>query len=133
MRLHLPWLVVVLILPGCSGLQAKNRMEQYDRVARSYEKALMWSEFEVAYSATKAARTSPRLPDASQYTDIKITSYDPASPQASKDSMTINRIARVRYVHLSRMAELSLVTEEEWKYSDEDGRWYLMSGFPKFK
>ena len=133
MRPHVVFIGVFMFLSGCAGLQEKNRMEQYDRITRSYEKALTWSEFEAAYSATRAAQTSQRLPDAANYTDIKITSYDPANPQVSKDGMTITRLARVRYVHLSRMAELSMVTEEEWKYAEETGRWHLENGFPKFK
>jgi hypothetical protein len=108
-------------------------MDQYEKIALGYERAMTWSDFALAYSATKAAQASQLLPDASGYADIKVTSYEPATPQLSQEGMTIKRVARIQYVHTTRMAELSLVTEEEWRYSDEAGRWFLYSGFPKFK
>jgi hypothetical protein len=121
-----------LVLAGCTSLSANSRLEQYDRLTRSYEQAMTWSNFEVAYAATQAAQESA-LPDAARYADIKITSYEPASPQVSQDGKIIKRAARIHYVHTSRMTELSLVTQEEWRYSDESDRWFLYSGFPQFK
>jgi hypothetical protein len=50
-----------------------------------------------------------------------------------QDGKSVKRVARIRYVHTSRMVERSLTMEEEWQYSDEAGRWFLHSGFPQFK
>ena len=50
-----------------------------------------------------------------------------------QNGKSIKRVARIRYVHTSRMAERSLTMEEEWKYSDEAKRWFLQSGFPQFR
>jgi hypothetical protein len=122
----------VVVLTGCASLESRSRLEQFDQLTRGYAKALAWSEFEVAYSATKASLETP-LPDATALKDIKITAYEPAVPLVEQEGKTIKRIAHIRYVHTSRMAELSLSTNEEWKYSDEAGRWFLYSGFPQFK
>ena len=107
-------------------------MEQIDNLAWGYAKALTWSNFDVAYSATRAAQVTP-LPDAAVLKDIKITSYEPAAPLVEPNGKTIKRVARIRYVHTARMAERSLTMDEEWQYSDEAGRWFLQSGFPQFK
>jgi len=125
-------LLGMVVLTGCATLESKSRMEQFDQLTRGYAKALSWSEFEVAYTATKAALESP-LPDAAALKHIKITTYEPAVPLVEQDGKTIKRVAHIRYVHTSRMAERSLTTNEEWKYSDEAGRWFLLSGFPQFK
>jgi hypothetical protein len=124
---------LLLALAGCASLSAKTRMDQFDKISLGYERAMAWSDFTLAYSATKAAQESQLLPDANNYAGIKVTSYDPATPQVSQEGMTIKRIARISYVHTNRMTELNLVTEEEWRYSDEAGRWFLYSGFPKFQ
>ena len=125
-------LLGLAVLAGCATLESKSRMEQLDSLTRRYAKALEWSDFAVAYTATKAALEEP-LPDATALKDIKITAYEPAAPLVEQDGKTIRRVVRIRYVHTSRMAERSLTTEEEWKYSDEAGRWFLQSGFPQFK
>jgi hypothetical protein len=125
-------LLGLVALGGCAALESKSRMEQLDNLTRGYAKALAWSDFQVAYSATRAAQEAP-LPDAAALRDIKITSYEPAAPLVEQNGKIIKRIARIRYVHTSRMVEHSLTTDEEWKYSDEAGRWFLQSGFPQFK
>jgi len=125
-------LLGMVVLAGCAALESKSRMEQLDSLTRGYAKALAWSDFEVAYTATKAAQQAP-LPDAAALKDIKITSYEPAAPLVEQDGKTVKRVARIRYVHTSRMTERSLTTEEEWKYSDEAERWFLQSGFPQFR
>lgn len=125
-------LLGVVVLAGCATLESKSRREQLDNLTRGYAKALEWSKFDVAYTATKAAQETP-LPDAAALKDIKITSYEPAAPLVEQDGKIIKRIARIRYVHTSRMVERSLTMEEEWKYSDEAKRWFLHSGFPQFK
>jgi hypothetical protein len=42
------------------------------------------------------------------------------------------RQVQIRYIHTSRMSERILNLQEVWTYSDEDGRWYLQSGWPTF-
>ena len=125
-------LLGLVVLAGCAGLESKSRLEQLDNLTRGYAKALAWSDFQVAYTATKAAQEAP-LPDAAALKDIKITSYEPAAPLVEQDGKIIKRVVRIRYVHTSRMAERSLTTDEEWRYSDEAGRWFLQSGFPQFR
>lgn len=125
-------LLGMVLLAGCAALESKSRLEQLDNMMRGYAKALAWSDFEVAYTATRSARESP-LPYAAALRDIKITSYEPASPLAAPDGKTVRRVARIRYVYTARMEERSLMAEEEWKYSDEAGRWFLQSGFPQFR
>jgi len=125
-------LLGLVVLAGCASLESKSRMEQLDNLMHGYAKALAWSDFTVAYTATRAAQKVP-LPDAAALKDIKITAYEPAAPLVEQDGKTIKRVARIRYVHTSRMAERSLTTNEEWQYSDEAGRWFLQSGFPQFK
>jgi hypothetical protein len=129
---HRILLLGMVVLAGCAAMESRSRMEQLDSLLRGYAKALTWSDFEVAYTATQAAQVAP-LPDAALLKDIKITAYEPATPLVEKEGKTIRRVARIRYVHTSRMAERSLTTNEEWKYSDEAGRWFLSSGFPQFK
>jgi len=122
----------MVVFAGCATLESQTRLEQFDKLTRGYAKALAWSDFAVAYTATRAAQVAP-LPDADALKDIKITAYEPVAPLVEEDGKTIKRVARIRYVHISRMAERSLTMEEEWKYSDEAKRWFLQSGFPQFR
>ena len=129
---HWLLLIVLSVLGGCAALESKSRMEQLDNLTRGYAKALAWSDFATAYSATQAALKSP-LPETDTLKGIKITAYEPAASLVAQDGQTIRRVAQIRYVHTSRMAERSLSVDEEWVYSEEAGRWFLVSGFPQFR
>lgn len=125
-------LLGLVFLTGCAALESRSRMEQLDTLTRRYAKALEWSEFAMAYTATKTSLETS-LPDADALKHIKVTSYDPVASLLEQDGKTIKRTVRIRYVHTSRMSERSITAEEVWKYSDESGRWFLQSGFPQFQ
>jgi len=129
---HRLLLLGLLVFSGCAALESKSRMEQLDTLTRRYGKALAWSDFGLAFTATKASQEIS-LPEAAFLKDIKITAYEPTDSLVEQDGKVIRRTVRIRFVHTSRMAEHSMTTDEVWKYSDEDGRWYLQSGFPKFR
>jgi hypothetical protein len=125
-------LLIPLLLTGCAYFSAQSRMQQFDDLARAYAKAMAWSNFETAYSATQSAAKAPPA-DAAVFQNIKVTSYDLAAQKVAPDSRTVRRVVQIRYVHTSHMVERSLTVEEEWKYSDESKRWVLESGFPQFR
>src|SRR3970040_296902 len=114
---HWLLLLFMVVLAGCAAMESRSRMEQLDSLLRGYAKALTWSDFEVAYTATQAAQVAP-LPDAALLKEIKITAYEPATPLVEQDGKTIRRVARIRYVHTSRMAERRLTKKERWKCSE---------------
>ncbi len=125
-------LLLTLLLTGCAYFGAQSRLQQFDDLTRAYAKAMMWSNFEMAYSATPTTVKVPPA-DAALFQHIKVTSYEPASQQVAPDSMTVKRVVQIRYVHTSRMVEHSLTVEEAWVYSEEEKRWVLQSGFPQFR
>jgi len=124
-------LLGIALLTGCAYVGAQSRMQQFDDFARAYAKALMWSNFEMAYSATPSTgKASPA--EVAVFKNIKVTTYDLASQKAAPDGMSVRRVVQIRYVHTSRMVEHSLTVEEAWAYSGEEKRWVLQSGFPQF-
>src|SRR4030067_370127 len=97
---HRLLLLFVVSLAGGAARESRSRMEQLDSLLRGYAKALTWSDFEVAYTATQAAQVAP-LPDAALLKEIKITAYEPATPLVEHEGETIQRVASIRYRHTS--------------------------------
>lgn len=121
-----------LLLSSCAYLETNSRLQQLEDLQRGYARAITWSDLLSAYSATREARTSPSK-ETNEWQDIKVTAYEPAGQKAENDGKTIRRLVQIRYVHTTRMVERKLTVEEEWKYSDDDKRWILESGFPQFR
>lgn len=126
------FLVSTVLLSGCAYFGTQSRMQQFDNYARAYAKAMMWSNFETAYSATQAPGRISEA-EATTFQNIKVTAYDLTSQSAASDGMSVTRTARIRYIHTSRMVEQSLTVEEKWAYTEAEKRWVLQSGFPRFQ
>src|SRR4030067_806303 len=90
---HRLLLLFVVSLAGGAARESRSRMEQLDSLLRGYAKALTWSDFEVAYTATQAAQVAP-LPDAALLKEIKITAYEPATPLVEQDGKSMRRAAQ---------------------------------------
>jgi len=128
------WMLAIsfIFLAGCTSLGADYRRSQLDDLTWAYTRAVEWSDFGTAHSATKTDPGASAF-DPSAYKDIKVTSYDLMGARSLDNGKSVQRSVRISYVRLSDMAERKLNVEEEWVYSDAEKRWYLRSGFPVFK
>jgi hypothetical protein len=127
-----PLLVILLLaVAGCAAIANDSRETKFDATLRLYTRTIEWSNFEGLGMFIKVDQDNP-APDPGRYKDIKITGYQPGRGQGSADGKTFTRAARIHYVLTSRMSEKQLNLVEVWVYSDEDGRWYLKSGLPRF-
>ena len=131
MRIGMIGVVVVLLLTGCTSVSESSREAKFDSTQRLYARTLEWSNFENLTIFHKTTADNPP-PDPGQYKDIKITGYQPGRILPSADGKTVTRNAQIRYVLLARMSEKVLNVQEVWVYAEEEGRWYLQSGLPRF-
>ena len=123
--------VVVALLAGCATVSDSARETKFDSTQRLYARTLEWSNFENLAIFHKTTADDPP-PNPEQYKDIKITSYQPGRIIPSADGKTVMRSAQIRYVLLARMSEKVLNVQEVWVYVEDEARWYLKSGLPRF-
>src|SRR5512139_2523824 len=96
-------LAVLATLTGCASIESDRRQNYFDLVTRAYERALDWSDYESAYSATKQAEGAPKV-DLEALKAFKITSYRAAVVRVSEDGGRVIRRANISYVRLARMS-----------------------------
>lgn len=127
------WIIglVVALLAGCASLAGKSRETGFNETALLYAKTIEWSQFDNLGAFVKFTPDNPR-PDPKRYQGIKVTDYQPGPGQGLADYKTVVRRAQIHYIESSRMSAQVLTVEEVWTYSEEDGRWLLSSGWPKF-
>ncbi|HKK07153.1 MAG: hypothetical protein P8009_04670 [Gammaproteobacteria bacterium] len=118
----------VLLLAGCSV--TPDRQTQLDDTLRAYERAVRWGEFP---AAAAFARPQARPKDFTRFAHIKITAYDVAGLQLSKDGEHLTQIVKISYYDTDYMVEKSVVDRQEWEYDAKEAHWYITSGLPKFK
>jgi hypothetical protein len=123
--------LVAASLAGCASWQMQDRVSDLNNLTRAYSGAMEWSNFATAYTATKAFESAPQF-DVGRFKDIKVTSYKPVTTHIAPDGKSMTRAVQISYVRITDMAVRTLTVQEEWKYSDPDKRWFLVSGFPQF-
>jgi hypothetical protein len=130
MRMRSLWLVLPLLLSAACA--STKRMDQFNMLALSYERAIRWSEFGSALALAQpedAAR-----PDAKSLQNIRILSYEKVSgPAMNEEGTEIQQLVEIRYTDVNKMNERSVADLQKWKYSEKDGRWILHSPFPTFR
>lgn len=117
------------LLAGCSVWTEKARAIKLEDLMNGYTQTMEWSDFSRALLYRKITTARP---DLAAYQNIKISDYRPAGMVKSEDGKTVKRLVQVRYILLSRMAERDLTTQEVWAYSEEEGRWVIISDLPAF-
>lgn len=119
------------LLAGCSVWTEKARAIKLEDLMNGYTQTMEWSDFSRALHYRKITTDRPP-PDITPYQNIKISDYRPVGMIKSEDGKTVTRLVHVRYILLSRMAERDLTSQEVWTYSEEEGRWVIISDLPAF-
>ena len=127
------WIIglTVALLAGCATFGEKSREMKFNDTARLYSKTIEWSGFDRLGNFVKFTAENPP-PDPQRFQDIKVTGYQPSHGVGTGEGKTVVRQVQIRYIHTSRMSERTLNLQEVWTYSEEDGRWFLQSGWPIF-
>jgi hypothetical protein len=119
-----------VVVVGCAGMAEQRRQDRFEKTARAYERAIRWSDFETAYALTKPDPSRP--PDFERMKRFQVTSYETLGALPSAGYREIRLTAAIEYVHTGSMRVRKLVDQQVWSFSEDDGRWQLVSGLPAF-
>ena len=124
-------LLLVLLLAACAATGGE-RVEQLDRTLWLYERAVRWSEFELAYSMHKQDAEVPSVPPAG-LENIEVTGYVASNRVVNDDRTRATQVVQIRYVNREHMRERTIVDRQEWEYDSERKQWLLVSPPPELR
>jgi hypothetical protein len=108
-------------------------MDRFEQVARAYELAIRWSEFERA-SAFLKDQENPALPAQIEHLNqYQVTSYKVKQFTPSEDKSQVIVFADVQYYKKSGLVVKNFSHRQLWKYDPEKENWFLTSGLPELK
>jgi len=123
----------VFFIVGCTGLQEKCRLAQFEDVSSAYEHAIRWGDCDVAKSLRKKRGTDHEAGHVDKVDKIRVTSYELLSINLSEDQLRVHQAVKIRYFNTDQMIEKTLIDEQLWEYDDTEKAWYLQSGLPDFR
>jgi hypothetical protein len=121
-------LLTAALLSACASTSSL-RSSRLELAVNSFEKAMRWSDF-----ASAASHLDPRgpLPDLAVYQRIKVVSYETRSLELLNDTTEARIVSDIRYVQIDRMREKQLLSNQHWRYDEQESRWRLVNGLPAF-
>ena len=119
------------VLVGCASVGEINVKDKFEKTTRAYRQALQWGEWTSAKKYLQPGDETGKNMTLAELKQIKVTSYEVNDVVASEDNLQARQSVEIRYYHVSRMVEKTLVDNQVWTYQEETG-WRLTSGLPKF-
>ncbi len=127
------FLVGIMII-GCASIGDMNRLNRFNEIAKDYEIAMRWSDFETVNSYRKEGKSEDSFEKVQRLkSDIQVISYDVRDISVSSDHNRVQQVVEIHYYKLDQMIEKTLKTEEVWEYDKDQKMWRLRGGFPEFK
>lgn len=122
--------ILVIALAGCvTTLTDLSKKESFDDITRAYGGSMRWSDFDSAILFVR----QPGAVGLDVLKNIKMTTYEVKHHLVIQEGFRIRQIASIAYFKKSDMLLRTISVEEVWEYTEEDGQWYLVKGFPDFK
>jgi hypothetical protein len=123
----------VLFIVGCTGLQERVRLAQFEEVSSSYEHAIRWGHYDVAKGFEKKRERDHEARDVEKLDKVRVTSYELLDSHPSENWLTVHQGVKIRYYHADEMVERTLIDKQEWEYDETQKAWYLQTGLPDFR
>ena len=128
-RAHLlPFLIITLttmLLSACAANRL-DMMEDLNRSLRGYEKAVRWAQFDAVYSFHRWQEgEEPTIPASME--KIKVTQYETSREEFDPKAKVMKQTVTIRYYNTDDQRVRSFKHPHEWKYFEENKRWYLIS------
>jgi len=126
--------VLVLLIVGCAKIEVQQQMTLFDETIRAYDRAIRWGEYEEAFGYKKFSDQDNKLPDFSEYRQIKVTAYKVKKTILDEEGFSkVLRFVDIQYYRLNNVTVKTFIDRQKWEYNEEMGRWYLMSDLPTFE
>jgi hypothetical protein len=123
----------VLLIVGCTSLQGKSRLAQFEDISSVYGHSIRWGDYDVAKSFRKKQETDYEAWNIDKLNKIRVTSYELLNRNSSEDRLRVHQAVKIRYFSADQMIEKTLIDRQLWEYDDTERSWYLQSGLPDFR
>ena len=125
--------LAVLLLTALAGCASNQRSRLLADTLNRYESAVRWGNFGAAatYLRPEDIPSRQRLNFMLQrFEQVRITGYRPVSRAPGPNEDTVIQVVQLRLANRHTAREREIVDRQVWKWDEEAGRWWLISGLP---
>ena len=131
MRITAVVMILFLLPVGCATLAERSRMEKFELISKSFERALRTSDYTEASKCLDTPAAEAR-PDLKHLRNYKISEYKVIRIHVSEDKQQITQDVELQYFRLNGTILHSTRYPQTWRYIPEREIWLLETGLPEF-
>lgn len=123
-------ILLVPLLAACGGMGAKRSPR--DAMLYEYVSAVRWSDFDraVGFVEPKSLETDPVDSfELERYKQFQVTGYEVRTSSEPAEG-EYEQVVEIRMVNRHTQAEKVMLDRQRWRWDEEAGRWWLVSGLP---
>jgi hypothetical protein len=121
---------LLFLLAACSGVGSqKNALEE---TLFHYAAAVRWGEVEQVlafHDPDVLEENAPEPLELERWRQLRVTGYRSRGREPQPDG-TVMQFAEIEFVNRHTQTSSALLDREQWRYDEEDKRWWLTSGLP---
>ena len=122
--------VLMLVLAACGGMGGKRTPR--DAMLYEYVSAVRWSDFDRALGFVDPLTLATDPVDSielERFKQFQVTGYDVRTSSEPAEGR-YEQVVEIRMVNKHTQAEKMLLDRQVWRWDEEGGRWWLVSGLP---
>ena len=123
----------IMFFLGCATYKDQQQLDTFEKTTDSYELAIRWGYFEMAYKFIKTKNNEKQEPTFKKFDDIKVTSYEVQRINISENKQSVKQTVEIQYYKINQLIQKTLTDRQSWEYDVAEQKWYLHSGLPDFR
>lgn len=127
------WALAAIGMALLSACETKQQEQTLESVLTAYEKAIRWSEWDMAVEFLGYDNEGEDFPtplDLDRLRLFRVTGYEVRSATPSSDGLEFRQAVEIRMFNKSQAVERVLRDRQEWRYDADRKSWFLFSGLP---
>jgi hypothetical protein len=128
-------LALLALVAGCGSAPSigrQGRQNTLDASVETYRKVIRWGYYDEALKYLRTQDGTPPAADLDRAARYRVTAYDVRETLLSDTGREARVVAVIDYYEIDRGLVQTLRDEQYWWFSDDEKRWYLSSGLPRF-
>ena len=123
-------LALLVLLPGCAS--TGKQASALERAQYAWTGAVRWNDMKTAWQLVdpEVRRQKPLTDvDFSRYKQVQISGYRDRGMSTAGDGAVVRDI-EIGVINRNTLAERTVRYRERWRYDEQAGTWWLLSGLP---
>ncbi len=123
-------LLVAALLPGCAGMERRDRISKLEKALEGYAAALRWERYSDAYDFILARDGSKPELRLGAFDDYRFARMDILRSNLNEDETQANTHVVIQYYKDTSGTIQEIKQVQDWWYNDDVDNWFLAGDLP---